>query len=880
MVAAPTLYAQVTMSQREYDSLLNLSKEIHRQTGELVTTIKSFPDSIPIPPDSIPDPGPEPEPIPPDAYETIINDTDPATKFAGGPWYPVSKPTMGGKYTDVKDSYVEIRIDGIGFAIVSERYPSHGISEIYIDGVKVAYVDHYSPAPEEVATVYTSNKLTEEVHIVRMVVTGDKRPVSQGANVVYDKIKVYHSEAPEPPPVGQFDFYVSPGGNDNNDGSVNKPFKTGTKAGQVARDGDEIAFRTGTYRETIVPAANGVTFIAYPGETVYISGLNEVDNAGWTIHSGNIYKKTITLPVNGYTLNITSNTTIAANQVFKDGNMVIAARWPKANNVEAQFDRATLRRRNQTQGWNGGSITDNGIPQIAGGWTGGKIFVCGWFAAQTGSITGQSGSTINIGGLPSTGTDFCQYYYLTGKLGALTQANEFHYENGTLYVWQPGGGAPTNIEYKARNWGFNLAGRSRIKIKDIKFIGCEINGDGATADVIIDNARFKYLNHTFLNEFPPAEGRDALAQTLYGNPRQTGLKLLGRNNIVRNSEFKYAASNGITLGAYGTVDNNKFEYINYEGNYGAPVLLQVGSTNVKVLRNTLANLGRSSIDFGWLEKDTHTNNEYGYNDTYNFGMLSSDGGSVYAARYQNLGGTRVHHNWIHNSKAEHTPSGGAQGINAGIYYDQGTGSGTVNDHNILWDNRQNDLHITTESNVVSRGPCTFINNITMTKVYPDNQWVHGYWSYLNIANAYIDKMRNNVFHARVIAKDWAEITQNGQAGFDAQGNIFRVTTVQIFAGGNEFNPVNIPDPGAYFQLTSNSPARNIGVNMPGYNDSDIDGKDAGAYYYGQPAWKAGYTAGLVTPPVKAIDYRLVILGVIILILIIIAILYFTRKRPK
>ena len=137
-------------------------------------------------------------------------------------------------------------------------------------------------------------------------------------------------------------FVGGAGASDNNPGSATQPFATIQKAASVAVAGDVIKIRSGTYRETIVPnsgtAGNPIIFQPDAGATVVISGLNVVDNAGWTVHSGQIYKKSITLPVNGYQQTLSSNTTIVANQIFKDGSMMFEARWPKISRESDLMD--------------------------------------------------------------------------------------------------------------------------------------------------------------------------------------------------------------------------------------------------------------------------------------------------------------------------------------------------------------------------------------------------------------------------------------------------------------------------------------------------------------------------------------------------------------
>jgi gliding motility-associated-like protein len=642
-------------------------------------------------------------------------------------------------------------------------------------------------------------------------------------------------------------FVGGAGASDNNPGTTSQPFATIQKAASVAVAGDVIKIRSGTYRESIVPANSGsggnpIIFQPDNGASVIISGLNVIPNDGWSVHNGNIYKKSITLPVNGFNATIANNTTLAANQIFQNGVMQIEARWPNATTPEELLDREKWRPRRQTVSWNSATIVDNGIPNI--GWAGAKIFINGWYVAHTKTIASQSGNTLTYhGGIGDL--RFLQNYYLTGKLGGLDVAKEWHYEGGTLYFYQNGGGSPSGlIEYKARNYAFDLSNRSNINIVGVKLMGCEINGNGSTSNITIDGISASYLNHVFLQE-----GGDIVVFTAL----QTGFKLLGGNNTVKNSVFKYSASTGIWLGDRGVAQNNLMTHMGYDGNYGSPIALYGSGDNIKILRNTIHDVGRQCIDFGQFQNGTghHLNTEIGYNDMYNFCMLSADGGATYAARYYDLRGTRIHHNWIHNSKAVHADRPYDVGINAGIYYDMATGSGTINDHNVLWDNRQGDIHISTAETIslqMHRGRAYIYNNTFATKAGE----AHGHTSYLNVVTEYFDVMRNNIYRNRCFI-NFNE--PNGSFG-DVRNSLMEKVD-PMFAGGSTVNPINVPNPENYFQLKSGSPAINTGTNVPGITDGSVGVPDIGAYEFGGEKWVPGYRpvaqqAPVNTPPVVSI----------------------------
>ena len=608
------------------------------------------------------------------------------------------------------------------------------------------------------------------------------------------------------------DYFVGgQGASDNNPGTADQPFATIQKAASVAVAGDVVRIRSGVYRETIIPAnsgTNGNRIVYQPddGATVTISGLNAVDNNGWTAHSGNIYKKSITLPVNGYNASLTSNTTLLANQVFKDGVMMFEARWPKLNAIEDLMDQKKLRPISATSSFTNSSITDNGLPSVPGGLAGGKVIVEGWFMTQMRNINSHSGNTISYGGTDNNPW-FRKYYYVTGKLGLLTQAKEWHYESGTLYFWQEGGGSPTGIEYKARNWGFDLRDKSNITIAGLRFIGCEpMTGNAGSANTILDNIRASYMNHAVLDQLPSWPG--------FGNARMTGTKLIGPNSVIKNSEMKIASSMGVWLGANCRAENNLIHDIGYEGNWGAPFSLWERDGGQVITRNTLYRTGRSCVDFGYLNNGQHLNVEVSYNDMSSFGMTNWDLGATYAWGQCNLTGLKLHHNWIHDGAA---PTGPDRGIQTGIYFDQASGPGTVH-HNVTWNCVDSDVyHEVTNYERQTNTSINFYNN-TFGTLSPA---MSSYRTYITFPH---DVQRNNIYRSPVIV--------NWGASLGNVANSLLNTTNPGFigTGGGGLN----------FRLQSGSPAINAGIIIPGITDGSIGSPDIGAYEFGGQDWVPGY----------------------------------------
>ncbi|HEX5153184.1 MAG TPA: DUF1565 domain-containing protein [Parafilimonas sp.] len=95
------------------------------------------------------------------------------------------------------------------------------------------------------------------------------------------------------------EYHVSVKGDDANDGSVSKPFKTIMAAANVAMPGDVITVHAGVYREQIIPPRGGnsdderIVYQAAKGEKVeikgseIIKGWKKLDNDTWVVKIAN-----------------------------------------------------------------------------------------------------------------------------------------------------------------------------------------------------------------------------------------------------------------------------------------------------------------------------------------------------------------------------------------------------------------------------------------------------------------------------------------------------------------------------------------------------------------------------------------------------------------
>jgi hypothetical protein len=806
---------------------------------------------------------------------------------------------------------------GTRVELIAQKYPHHGIAAVKVDGASTVTVngvlvgavatnvetnvDLYSASANPGQNVvYKAEGLSAGTHTITIRVTGSKNASASDYYVTFDALKINGEDVA--PPTSDADYFVAQTGctgscSDSNDGLTRLTAKLTIQAAvNLAGPGSIVEVDDGIYRETITVPVSGTSLLpiviqAADQANVIISGLNTISDGSWSVHSGSIYKTTtLSMPTRA-TIGFGSagqanqandaitNEGIFDYQVFDGGVMQIEARWPKGvqqytdlhkqtstGSSTAPASTDTRRHTSDMVSFNQASVVDNalqvsnGFPVAAGGMVGGWINTHGWFIAESRQITshgGTSGNTLGWSGNIWSDERVRKYYWVTGKLGLLTQQREFHFESGTLYFWAAGGGSPTGVEYKARNWGFVLKDRSYVTIKGFTFKGCEpVMGNTNTSYCTVDNIRATHTNHTVRLTRTYWQG--------YGTAHLTGIKLIGINNVIKNSELDYGGSQAIWIGAGGVVQNNKIQHYGYDGMWGAGVSFwgEQEVNNIKVLNNEIGYMGRGCIDNGYAfsEQDVSRstkNNEIGYNNMYGFCSLNQDGGAFYAWGWQNQSGGRYHHNWVHDDAAYPSPVGlwggaGGDGIMAGFYLDMGSGANEgqaplTMDHNVFW-------NIGTSAGWINGDWADIYTHPAFIQTWDGNQATAN-WDWADRVKKQPNLIYNNTMYGDRHSYDTRQPTvidinrnniYNGNTNFNwgsnggNSANSLTQASNPLFVGGS------LSTPATYFQLQSGSPARNIGTGLA-VNSSDVDGKDAGAYYFGQTGWTAGYSAVTYTP---------------------------------
>jgi uncharacterized protein (TIGR03437 family) len=621
-------------------------------------------------------------------------------------------------------------------------------------------------------------------------------------------------------PVQAMDYYISPTGSDSALGTLAQPFETIQKAASVMVAGDTAYIRAGVYRETVTPKNSGtqsapITYMAYNGESVTVSGADVIPASSWNLSSGNIYKAPMSWDLGA-----------GSNQVFLDGQMMIEARWPNttldfSHPIVAQTGGGSVSTHGGSNSLSTATITSSGLPaRPAGYWNGAMINIClgvcwGW---QTGTVTDSpagnsqlsftyhewTGATDVI--TPSSDNPF----FLWGKLSELDSPGEWFREGaaskssagGTLYLWTPQSDSPAQhlVEVKRRQFAFNLSGLSFIEVQGLGLFSAAVTSDANSQYLLLDGLSAQYLTHYLMSSY---DGGVSI-------PCCTGLEggviLQGTNNVIRNSTFGWAAGDGVMINGSG---HRFFNNLIHDTGYyalGDSSLAAAGLTpadGAVIAWNTLHNSGREGLILPNEGDGGFTHGRIIHNEIYDYGLQTNDLGCVNSGGI-NGQGTEIAYNSCHDNPSP-SPYGG------GIYLDASSSNFVVH-HNVTW-NVENALQLT------AGGP---------------------HYIYNNTLNGNANSMAGGGLNGTVFENNiFAETFNANQAIPTMSNNIFSGTDPQFV------DPTN-----NNYQLKPTSPAIGAGIVIPPYtNGYSGSAPDIGAYDHTKPAWKTGVqSAATVSAP--------------------------------
>ena len=635
-------------------------------------------------------------------------------------------------------------------------------------------------------------------------------------------------------PVQTTTYYVSAqtGNDSTGDGSSGNPWKTIQHCATTAGAGNTCLIRTGTYRETVQPNADNMTFLPDTGASVTISGADVV--TGWSVYSGNIYQSS------GMTWTMCSPTNVAQcvgwDQVFVDGQMVHLARWPNMSpsTVWPTWAMAQSATPNDPNSFTGNEnpwvIHDSNLPNV--NWVGAEVtFLSTQLWSQSGIVTASQAGQITFTNLHAPeerlfdgqGGRPPYPYYLSNTLAALDTAGEWYLNTGTntLYLWTPTSDTPANhtVEAKHRQYAIKLIGRSGITVKNINVFASAITTDVNSTNNTFDGVNVTYVWHQ-LRTLPNGV---LLSEQLTGQPSkdpsragfETGIFLDGDSNIFRNCTVTYSSHSGFyLLHNHHTVTNCTVHEIDYMGSEASPVGFDgdspnyappIHTSNHVVTYNTFYNTGRNGAQTygsGIL---------FSHNLIHDFGLINADCGAMYA---ETQNGITSRGEWSYNViYNNHAPFYGK-----GIYGEIGLANYVVH-HNVVY--------------VLPGGP--------------------PYDVAISIGTQNNNFYNNTVYNAGGNCTDLYN-TPGSYSGITARNNFVGCGIAANTADHNVQNNTSsdfVNAAAGDFRLSAGSQALNAGVVIAGITTTYTDASPAvGAYEYGQPAWAAGVQIA-ASPPTLA-----------------------------
>ena len=453
--------------------------------------------------------------------------------------------------------------------------------------------------------------------------------------------------------LGAAEFHVSPGGDDSAVGSIDRPFKTIGRASRAMTAGDVCMLHAGTYRETLTPvsgtAASPVTYQAWPGERVVLSGCEPV--TGWTPHALQTYKA----PWKGRLG--------AGDQVFIDGTMAFRSRWP--DNPARSLTSPPL----ATAGAGSDRTTLRCADLPSGDLRGAQVWVVSGtrWEAWTSTIESSGPGYVRFADV-SAASLACRpgaSFYLFGSQ-ALLSDNEWEAAGDCLYLRLPAGASPDKltIESKVRPYGVDLSHRQHVRLRGLRLFGCSVKTDRMTEDIVMEGLDARYVSHWESpgGMAPPTDQRVAMA-------------LEGRNITLQDSTLYGAAGSLVTLEGAG---NRLINCLVTEAGYAGLNSECVGifGAGQLVSHNTIHGGGRSVVGFG------ATRSKVAFNDISRAGLLTWDVGLLTTGN-TDAEGSEIDHNWLHDNLSG--------GLARGIFLSTGTHNLLIH-HNVVWNCWEGGFH--------------------------------------------------------------------------------------------------------------------------------------------------------------------------------------------
>ena len=533
-------------------------------------------------------------------------------------------------------------------------------------------------------------------------------------------------------------YYVATDGSDSRSAAsaqnITTPWKTIQKAAGIMVAGDTCLIRTGTYRETVTPtnsgtAGNPITFQAYPGDRVTISGCDVI--AGWTLHGGNIYKASMPWTMGR-----------GKDQVFVNGEVVVQARYPHTNTIDKAYHVPVSPLfptfGNMVAVYGTDLITSaSDLNQTTDYWKG-AIYNGGhgsMWSQQSGVVAASTNGSLIIGQKTSLWwfnisaddpSPENQQGFLTDHMHCLTYAGAWQRNtDNMLYLWTDNSSNPgaSTVESKKRQLAFDLRGKNYICIKDLSIFASSLTMYNANY-CTIEKCLLSYVSHFMLWDDSNSGNIDnAYVQNNNCAPQrgEVGIYIGGSNNVIKGSTARYSAGAGVILGGkFATVTDTIIHDCGYAGTYLSGIYIAFDPESVisaergghTITHNEIYNVGRSAINWtrNWIQgwQTPYLSSDVSYNRIHDAMLLAYDGGSIYGYSVDlDADGhlTRIHHNLIYNQWADEL------GV---LCYGDGYSYGATADTNVMWQephlDRKSGMGFTYANPTIS--DWTYSNNVT------------------------------------------------------------------------------------------------------------------------------------------------------------------------
>lgn len=639
-------------------------------------------------------------------------------------------------------------------------------------------------------------------------------------------------------------------GDDANDGSADRPFRTIQRAADAMREpGSICTIRAGVYRETTRFANSGdpdrpLLFQAEPGAILSASEpltrwIPSTDDPGPT---GPRAKDL-------YFAEVPANPLSAGGQiaVFVGEKIAPEARWPNDNGSYPWPTYAYCSAAGYDKDGKNGWIADTDLPDrpdgywegcrliiLAGhGWQGRDLPILRYVAAEKKIVTdfennkpGAPGNATLRGPIPKNAMGRGPFegneYFIVPDLARLRDpANwirnecdapnewaylpiEGHPAKGRLY-FKTAGGPPKNVSLRLRDVGLDFSTARHLRVAGLQLLGCRPVFGPASRDIRLEGMKMTYVDHQ-------------------RTPGGEGIFIDGDDHLIRDCAIEWSAGNLVTFrsGRGHRFINNLVRGANYS-TYRGGLLLWRGAENVLVSHCTLKDSGAMILAMHDAEGAIVE-----YCDIADGAKLCTDLG----LKYDNfIGNYCLRYNlWHGGDSPNHTGHG-----SSAIYLEDG-GAQAIVHHNIVWDvafgiqlNSSSTLHRMFHNTIGRCGESAVLCGSNRQKMAVER---------------FSSVLANNIL-----------------TGVPIQARRIGIRGLAVRANLMGEDPRFVDGANGDYRLRGDSPARDSGMPIEGIGDGVPDGKpDIGALEFGAPDWTREVGHDFGNPPrpeyrYPDIDYR-------------------------